>query len=86
MKTIEVTIVGTSPLLQNRFNASPPTSTRTIVQDHGTPREQAEKSVYRDGDHFYFPGSWISGAIREAGGNHKLVGSRKSAKYLQLFA
>lgn len=84
MKTVEVTIVGTSPLLQHRFDetAEHGKSTRTVMQDHGTPREQAEKVVYRDGIGFYFPGTWIAGALCEAGGNHKLRGSRKSAKYV----
>lgn len=83
-KTFEVTIVGTSPMLQHRFDEGTEQSgkTRTVIQDHGTPREQAEKVVYRDVKGFYFPGSWIAGTIREVAGNHKLKGSRKSAKYV----
>lgn len=84
MKTIDVTIVGTSPLLQHRFSeeAEQQKATRNVLQDRGTPREQAEKVVYKNDRHFYFPGTWIAGAITEAGGAHKMRGSRKSAKYV----
>ena len=51
--------------------------------DRGTPREQAEKASYRDKENrFYFPGAAFSRLLREAGSNHKLRGSRKSAKYV----
>src|SRR5258708_36116834 len=81
---VKIQITGISPLLQHRFDESFEVgkTTRTIIADHGTPREQAEKSVYRNGNGFYFPGTWVSGALREAGSNHKLRGSRKSAKYI----
>ncbi len=84
MKTVEVTIVGTTPLLQHRFaeDAEQEKSTRTILQDRGTPREQAEKVCYRNGKTFYFPGTWIAGALCSAGSNHKLRGSRKSARFI----
>jgi hypothetical protein len=84
MKTIEVNIVGTTPMLQNRFKEESEVqeATRTVIVDHGTPREQAEKAVYRNGHGFYFPSTWITGTIKAAGENHKLKGSRKSAKYL----
>lgn len=84
MKTVDVTIVGTSPLLQHRFseNAEQTKATRQVLQDRGTPREQAEEVVYKNANHFYFPGTWIAGAITEAGGSHKMRGSRKSAKYV----
>ena len=84
MKTINVTIVGISPLLQHRFaeDAEQQEATRKIVKDYGTPREQAEKVVYRNEEGFYFPGTWIAGTLIEAAGSHKLRGSRKSAKYV----
>ncbi len=81
---VEVTIVGTSPMLQHKFAEEFEVSrnTRTVIQEYGTPREQAEKLVYRNGNGFYFPGTWIAGSIKEAGSNHKLRGSRKSAKFI----
>lgn len=84
IKTVEIQIAGVSPLLVHRFNeeSEQGKSTRRVIQDHGTPREQAEKVVYKNADGFFFPGTWIMGAWVEAGGNHKLRGSRKSAKYI----
>lgn len=85
MKLIDVQIKGTTPLLQHRFteSAEQNSSTRKVLVNQGTPREQAEKAVYRDPQgKFYFPGAAISRLLREAGGNHKLRGSRKSAKYV----
>jgi hypothetical protein len=84
MITIDCAIVGITPMLQHRFEegSEVDTTTRTIIQNRGTPREQAEKVVYRNGNGFYFPGTWIASSITEAGGAHKLRGSRKSAKYV----
>jgi hypothetical protein len=86
MKTVEVEIEGTTPLLQCRFNenAEQPGSTRTVLVARGTPREEAEKVTYRSPDKktFWFPGAAIARMLREVGGGHKMKGSRKSAKYL----
>ena len=84
MQSVEISIMGVTPLLQHRFSETSEVdaATRSIVQNRGTPREQAESVVYRNGEGFYIPGTWIAGAITEAGGSHKLRGSRKSAKYV----
>lgn len=83
MKTFNVQIVGITPLLQHRFRGDPESDTRTVVQERGTPREEAEKVVYRDDEiGFYFPGAWIARNIRESGGNHKMRGSRKAVKWV----
>lgn len=85
MKLINVTIKGTTPLLQQRFNeqSEQQSSTRRVLVARGTPREEAEKVCYRDKENrFYFPGAAISRLLREAGGSHKLKGSRKSAKFV----
>jgi hypothetical protein len=55
---------------------------RIVVQPLGTPREQAEDVVYRDEKGFYFPGTWVFGALCEAGAGHKLKGSRRSARFI----
>ena len=85
MKTINVQIKGTSPLMLCRFKEQDeqPKASRNVLMNRGTPREQADASAYRDKEgHFYFPGAAISRMLREAGGNHKMRGSRKSAKYI----
>lgn len=85
MKLISVKIKGVTSLLQHRFNedAESPGSTRTVLVSRGTPREEAEKVCYRDRQgKFYFPGAAIGRLLGEAGSNHKLKGSRKSAKFV----
>jgi hypothetical protein len=85
MTIVQVEIKGTTPLLQHRFTeeAQQSSSTRKVLIAHGTPREEAEKSVYRDKDgRHYIPGAAFARLLREAGSNHKLRGSRKSAKFV----
>lgn len=84
MTIIEVTIRGDQSLLQHRFSedAEAASSTRKVLVTRGTPREEAEKVCYRNGKGFYHPGAAIGRLLREAGGGHKLRGSRKSAKYI----
>lgn len=54
-----------------------------MLVSRGTPREEASKVAYVDQHgHFYLPGAAIARLIREAGGNHKLKGSRRSAKFV----
>lgn len=85
MKLVSVEIKGITALLQHRFGeaAEQAGSTRKVLVDNGSPREQAERVVYRakNGD-FYFPSTWIARMLREAGGGHKMRGTRKSAKYI----
>jgi hypothetical protein len=85
MKLINVTIRGITPILQHRFTESSEqdSGTRKVMVQRGTPREEAEKVSYKTNDgKFYFPGAAISRLLREAGSNHKLKGTRKSAKYV----
>lgn len=85
MKTYTVTIAGTTPLLQHRFTeeSERDRATRKVLVSRGTPREEANKVAYVDQHgHFYLPGAAIARLIREAGGNHKLKGSRRSAKFV----
>jgi hypothetical protein len=85
MKLINVTIKGTTALLQNRFqeSAQQQSSTRKMLVTYGTPREEAQKGANIDKDgQFFFPGAAIGRLLREAGSNHKLKGSRKSAKFV----
>lgn len=85
MKTYEVLIEGTSPLLQHRFTeaAQQSKATRNALVVEKSPREQAQEVVYQASNGtYYFPGAAIARLIREAGGGHKLRGTRKSAKYV----
>lgn len=85
MKIINVEIQGMTSLMLCRFNEQSEQvgSTRKVLVDRGTPRDQAETACYRDKEsRLYFPGPAISRLLREAGSNHKLRGSRKSAKFV----
>ena len=73
-------------MLQNRFDekaeASLGKSTRTVVRKKETPRKAAERACYQDKEgEYYMPAACITRMLSEAGSNHKLTGSRKSAKY-----
>ncbi len=87
MPIVSVEIRGLSPLLQHRFGEEAEQAdskpTRTVTVGYGTPREQAEKAVYRDqAGCCYFPGQAIARLLREAGSNHKQRGSRRSIKFI----
>lgn len=82
MKIIRCTIQGTTPLLMNRFTEDAEikvSSGTSAVQigDKGTPRDQATKKAYRDGDgNLFVPGPNLFSAIIVAGKFHK-VGKSK---------
>lgn len=85
MQIFNIRIKGTTSLLQNRFNEESEVnkSTRAVLMQKRPPREEAEKSCYRmPSGELYFPGQAISRLLRESGSNHKLKGSRRSAKYI----
>lgn len=85
MKTVEVTIKGTTPLLQHRFSedSEQPGATRATLVTRGTPREEADKVCYRNKEgKYYFPSTWIMGSLIEVSSNHKLKGSRRSARFV----
>lgn len=84
MKTFTVSIKGTTSLLQHRFGEAneQDNGTRKALVTRGTPREEAAKVVYQNTKgEYYFPGAAIGRLLREAGGGHKMRGTRKSAKY-----
>lgn len=82
---VEVWIEGTTAMLCNRATEealSGRTRTNTPTGDDD-PREGCNKLVYRLPDkQLAFPGAAVARMLREAGGNHKARGSRKSLKYL----
>ncbi len=90
---VEVWVEGSMPLLMARMGdealASLPggsgKGTRSADPDAGmgqTPRQHAEKAVYRDECGLCFPGAAIGRLISDAGANHKMKGSRRSVKFL----
>lgn len=87
MSTVEVVIHGVSPLLQSRFTDASEIdgdkATRKVLVVKKDRREAALAGAYVDADgSYYHPGASILRLLREAGGNHKMKGSRKSTKYL----
>lgn len=86
MKLVEVTVQGTMSMLVSRPTAEAlggGNGTRNTLVTHKTPREEAEAVVYRrPNGECYFPGTWIFDLLRDQASNHKMKGSRKSAKYL----
>ena len=85
MKTVSVTIVGITPMLQHRFGeaAEQAGSSRAMKIQNTTPREAAESVAYiaADGTH-YFSAAAISRCMAAAGSNHKMRGSRKSLRFV----
>jgi len=85
MKTVQVTIKGTAPLLIHRFTeeSSQQKASRKITIQERDPREEATKVAYiaPDGT-YYFNAMAIPGCIGNAGSNHKMKGSRKSLRYV----
>ena len=82
---IEMWGVGTTPMLLNRATEEALSgSTRANTPgEEINPRDVAEKCVYRlPSAQLALPGSAMARMIREAGGNHKAKGSRKTLKYL----
>lgn len=85
MKTIDVEIRGTSPLLIHRFSedSEQAKSTRRIQVKDRNPREEATKAAYiaKDGT-YYFSAFSIPGCMGNAGSNHKMRGSRKTLRFI----
>lgn len=91
MVLIECWIKGTRPMLQHRFSDDAEealkATTRRVKVKIGTPREEAEKVVYRDDQgNIYMLGAWVEAMLKEVGSNHKQKGNRKSLKYIMAAA
>lgn len=85
MKTIKVEIRGTTPLLIHRFGEAAETGkqSRAAMVADVEPREEARKVAYIAADgSFYFNAFSIPAAMGNAGANHKMRGTRKTARYV----
>lgn len=81
MKTFNITIEGTTPLLMNRpSQLDIGDKSKTANRETQTPQEIAEAKIYKDGNgKIYLPATWFQGCIVEAGKQKKMLG-RGSAK------
>lgn len=85
MKTVQVEVRGTTPLLVHRFgeDAEQGKATRAIVSDNRDPRTEATKHAYIAANGtFYISAFSIPGCMGNAGANHKSKGSRKSLRFV----
>lgn len=77
--SVDVKIVGTQPLLQNKFPEAPEVkSKRKVGSDTiGDPRGEAETKLYRTNGVIYQPGIHIEAALTRAAADYQIVGRRK---------
>lgn len=87
MKTYKVKIKGITPLMQHRmsedalFGLLGTKSKKKIDKIEQTPRQLAEKAVYRVNEKFAIPSGYIAGAFAHVAGDYKQANSsRKSYK------
>jgi hypothetical protein len=86
VKTVLVSLRGTSPLLMHRWSERSEIDSSTNVRQtnvrHGTPREEAEEVAYRTPEGLlYMPSSAVVRCFREAASDFKQRGKRQSMKY-----
>jgi hypothetical protein len=85
MKTIRVEIRGTTPLLVHRFGEDAETGkqSRAAMVADVDPRDVARKAAYiaNDGT-FFFSAFSIPNAMGSAGSNHKMKGTRRTARFV----
>jgi hypothetical protein len=85
MKLIRVKIQGVTPLLIHRFAEAAETSrqSRAAMVSDKDPREEARKVAYiaPDGT-FFFSAFAIPNAMGSCGSNHKMKGTRKTARFV----
>lgn len=90
MKTVEIEIEGTTPLLQHRmdeaalFSLLGSKQKKTKAVEDLTPRDIANKAAYKDDAGYYIPMEYIVGAFRYTAADYKE--SNKSRKSLKTVA
>jgi len=80
MKTYNVTITGTTPLLMNRpSQLEISDKSKDVKRENRTPEELAESKLYIDSEgKIYIPSTWIRGSLVEAGKQKKMGGKGTS--------
>jgi len=78
MKTYNITIQGTSPLLMNRPSALIGDISKDKKPHSNDAKVEAEKKIYELDGKLYQPATHFQGAIVEAGKHKKVVGKGKS--------
>jgi hypothetical protein len=78
MKTYDVTIQGTSPLLMNKPSVLIGDISKERLQKSESPKEMASMKLYELDGELYQPETHIKGALVEAGKTQKVVGGGKS--------
>jgi hypothetical protein len=80
MKTYNIEIEGTSPLLMNRpSQLDIGEKSKTSKRETQTPIEIAEAKLYTDADgRTYIPATWFQGCLVEAGKQKKMMGKGSS--------
>jgi len=71
MQRIEVKIKGISPLLQGKFPLEQFLEERVVKKKKANSLNDAEESVYKNGEGFYCPSTYLEGALRSAGKSFK---------------
>jgi len=90
MKTVEISIEGTTPLLQHRmdeealFGLLGAKQKKAKVAEELTPRDIANKAAYKDEAGYYIPLEYVVGAFRYTASDYKE--SNKSRKSLKTVA
>jgi len=86
MINIEMFIEGSMPILLHRATEEDLTGKTRVnaAQEQDDPRTICDGHIYRmpNSKQIALPGAAFARLAREAGGNHKVKGSRKSLKYL----
>lgn len=85
MKLIQVEVVGVTPLMQNKYeiNNEVKGPSRKMMVQKEDPREVAKRKCHMDEDGVMYINAFaIPGAMKAAGSNHKMRGSRKSLRFV----
>lgn len=80
MKTYNISLEGTSPLLMNRpSQLDIGEKSKTSKRETQTPEQIAECKLYKDSEgQIYLPATWFQGTIVEAGKSKKMMGKGSS--------